>query len=132
MYNIEEITLVFFFFFFGIHEIFLGNRNYWNNYTKKLPYGRTRANDSSRQYTRIVQKQKKEMHKRIPTPRSNVHTAYTPMTQPSTWNSMLDPNGFTIQLLRYKINKKIRKRNFDHLHVFFHLTDSQCYFTLQH
>ncbi|XP_006618642.1 uncharacterized protein LOC102673251 [Apis dorsata] len=79
------------------------NRNYWNNYTKKLPYGRTRANDSSRQFTRIVQKQKKEMHKRIPTPRSNVHTAYTPMTQPSTWNSMLDPNGFTIQLLRLAV-----------------------------
>lgn len=104
--------MVLFFFFLVFLKYFVGNRNYWNNYTKKLPYGRTRANDSSRQFTRIVQKQKKEMHKRIPTPRSNVHTAYTPMTQPSTWNSMLDPNGFTIQLLRYKNKYENKKDKF--------------------
>lgn len=77
------------------------NRNCWTNYAK-LPYERTRCtNDSSRQFTRIVKRQKKETFKKMPTPRSNVHTAYTPMVQTSNWNPILDPNGFTIQLLRY-------------------------------
>ncbi|XP_017755230.1 PREDICTED: uncharacterized protein LOC108547292 [Eufriesea mexicana] len=79
------------------------NRNCWTNYAK-LPYERTRCtNDSSRQFTRIVKKQKKETYKKIPTPRSNVHTAYTPMVQSSSWNPILDPNGFTIQLLRLAV-----------------------------
>lgn len=82
-------------------QTYQSNRNHWNNPWKRLPYERTRTeNDPTRNFTRLVQKQRKETHKTVPTPRSNVHTAYTPMVQPSTWNPMLDTNGFTIQLLR--------------------------------
>ncbi|KAK9306041.1 hypothetical protein QLX08_003109 [Tetragonisca angustula] len=89
---------------FDVRQIPQSNRNYWNNHAKKLSSERTcYTNDSSRQFTRTVQKQKKELYKKMPTPRSNVHTAYTPIMQPLTWNSMLDPNGFTIQLLRLAV-----------------------------
>lgn len=101
---------------FDVPQIPQSNRNYWNNHTKKLSCERTcYTNDSSRQFTRTVQKQKKELHKKMPTPRSNVHTAYTPIMQSLTWNSMLDPNGFTIQLLRY--GTRSSKRN----GIFFHI-----------
>ncbi|XP_068982270.1 uncharacterized protein inaF-D isoform X2 [Bombus flavifrons] len=81
-----------------------GNRSYWNNHAKKLSYEGTHCtSDSSRQFTRMIQRQKKEIHKKIPTPRSNVHTAYTPMVQSPTWNPLLDPNSFTIQLLRLAV-----------------------------
>ncbi|XP_034192881.2 uncharacterized protein LOC117610064 [Osmia lignaria lignaria] len=87
-----------------VGQTYQSNRNHWNNPWKKLSYERTRAvNDPARNFTRLVQKQRKETHKNVPTPRSNVHTAYTPMVQPSTWNPMLDTNGFTIQLLRLAV-----------------------------
>ncbi|KOC63278.1 hypothetical protein WH47_04727 [Habropoda laboriosa] len=82
-----------------------GNNNHWNNRSKKcVPRERSNCTDDlPRYFTRTIQKPKKDVHKRIPTPRSNVHTAYTPMVQSPTWNPMLDPNGLTIQLLRLAV-----------------------------
>lgn len=72
------------------NEMFQGNRNHWNNHFKKLPYERAHsANDSARYFSRLVQKNVRGQ-KRTPTPRSNVHTAYTPMVQSSVSNPMLD------------------------------------------
>ena len=119
---------------FDVRQIPQSNRNYWNNHAKKLSSERTcYTNDSSRQFTRTVQKQKKELYKKMPTPRSNVHTAYTPIMQPLTWNSMLDPNGFTIQLLRYSARSSTRNGIFS-LSSYFdsYFTDLQYYFTLRH
>ncbi|XP_017792120.1 PREDICTED: uncharacterized protein LOC108574113 [Habropoda laboriosa] len=81
------------------------NNNHWNNRSKKcVPRERSNCTDDlPRYFTRTIQKPKKDVHKRIPTPRSNVHTAYTPMVQSPTWNPMLDPNGLTIQLLRLAV-----------------------------
>ncbi|XP_026671086.1 uncharacterized protein LOC108626991 [Ceratina calcarata] len=76
------------------------SHNYWNHYGKKLSRC---SNDSSRHSTRMPEKQRKEVHKKNPTPRSNVHTAYAPMVQSPNWNPLLDPNGFTIQLLRLAV-----------------------------
>ncbi|CAK9809300.1 hypothetical protein ANTPLA_LOCUS6112 [Anthophora plagiata] len=84
------------------------NSTYWNNHSNKVTSnektrGNNCTNDTPRYFTRTVQKPKKDAHKRIPTPRSNVHTAYTPMVQSPTWNPILDPNGLTIQLLRLAV-----------------------------
>lgn len=119
---------------FDVRQIPQSNRNYWNNHAKKLSCERTSyTNDSSRQFTRTVQKQRKEIHKKVPTPRSNVHTAYTPIMQPLAWNSMLDPNGFTIQLLRYGAGNRTRNELFN-LSSYFdsYFTDLRYYFTLRH
>ncbi|XP_076234952.1 uncharacterized protein LOC143179540 [Calliopsis andreniformis] len=84
-------------------QMFEGNRNHWNNHFKKLPSERTHlGNESSRNFARLIQKNVRGQ-KRTPTPRSNVHTAYTPMEQTSASNPMLDPNSLTIQLLRLAV-----------------------------
>ena len=85
-----------------VNQAFQGNRSHWNNHFRKVPYERTRSvNNPSRNAERLVHRNVRGQ-KRTPTPRSNVHTAYTPMMQPAASNPMLDPNGFTIQLLRYE------------------------------
>nr|XP_012150335.1 PREDICTED: LOW QUALITY PROTEIN: uncharacterized protein LOC100882452 [Megachile rotundata] len=85
-------------------QTYQSNRNPCNNQWKKLSCDRTRSvNDPARNFAHLVEKRRKETYKTIPTPRSNVHTAYAPMVQPSTWNPMLDTNGFTIQLLRLAV-----------------------------
>ncbi|XP_015439691.1 PREDICTED: uncharacterized protein LOC107194564 [Dufourea novaeangliae] len=79
------------------------NRSYPNNRPNRLNPERVRfVSDQSKNLTRLGQKCVRAQ-KRIPTPRSNVHTASTPMVQPTVTNPMSDPNGFTIQLLRLAV-----------------------------
>ncbi|XP_076166275.1 uncharacterized protein LOC143146149 [Ptiloglossa arizonensis] len=81
-----------------VNQTFQGGRAHWNTHPKKSPYERTKPTSDQRNFTRHFRTQK-----RIPTPRSNVHTASTSIMQPSTTNPMLDPNGLTIQLLRLAV-----------------------------
>ncbi|XP_053985513.1 uncharacterized protein LOC128879959 [Hylaeus volcanicus] len=82
-----------------VNQTFQRNRGHWSNHLKTLPYERTRpVNDQSRNFTR-----NSRIQNRIPTPRSNVHTASTPMVQPFASHPALDPNGLTIQLLRLAV-----------------------------
>ncbi|XP_076657142.1 uncharacterized protein LOC143361546 [Halictus rubicundus] len=60
------------------------------------------TNDQARNLTRMLQKNVRTQ-KRVPTPRSNVHTACTPMVQPALSNPVLDPNGMTVRLLRLAV-----------------------------
>ncbi|XP_076667385.1 uncharacterized protein LOC143368491 [Andrena cerasifolii] len=86
-----------------VNQAFQGNRSHWNNHFRRVPYERTRSvNNPSRNVERLIQRNVRG-HKRAPTPRSNVHTSYTPMMQSAASNPMLDPNGFTIQLLRLAV-----------------------------
>ncbi|XP_076637364.1 uncharacterized protein LOC143349755 [Colletes latitarsis] len=81
-----------------VNQTFQSNRGHWSSHSKKFPYEKPRfENDQSRNFTRNIRPQN-----RIPTPRSNVHTASTPMI-PSTSNPLLDPNGLTIQLLKLAV-----------------------------
>ncbi|XP_033324295.2 uncharacterized protein LOC117219327 isoform X2 [Megalopta genalis] len=73
------------------------------NRLEKLQQERIRSmNEQARNLARMIQRNARAQ-KRVPTPRSNVHTACTPMMQPVLTNQMLDPNGMTIRLLRLAV-----------------------------
>ncbi|XP_076283201.1 uncharacterized protein LOC143210325 [Lasioglossum baleicum] len=73
------------------------------NRLRKLQQERTGlTNDQARHLMRMLQKNVRTQ-KRVPTPRSNVHTACTPMVQPALSNPVLDPNGVTVRLLRLAV-----------------------------
>ncbi|XP_078036170.1 uncharacterized protein LOC144469598 [Augochlora pura] len=59
-------------------------------------------NDQAKSLAKMVQRNARAQ-KRVPTPRSNVHTACAPMMQPVVTNQVLDPNGMTIRLLRLAV-----------------------------
>ncbi|XP_031825526.2 uncharacterized protein LOC116423913 [Nomia melanderi] len=86
-----------------VQRAFEDNRGRPSNRLGKLQQEGTRfVDDQPRNLAKLIQRNPRGW-KKMPAPRSNVHTARSPIVQPAIANPLLDPNGMTIRLLRLAV-----------------------------